>query len=221
MSAPTLLTIEGLGVPHATVTDRLRVAPGELHVARLPGDDLCAALLHLILGLRSPLHGEVTLFDTPLHGLSVRRLMELRCRIGAVVQRGGLLANLKVWENLTLASDYHHRSAPPTVDEGLAALARVGYGGAPMEPSGRLSLAQRKQVMVARVLLTAPDLVVCDSLTAGISQSDGEPLLAALLDYRRSRPSSALLFLTADPSFAARLPGATVRELCGGMTDDR
>lgn len=221
MADDALLTIERLVLPPNSSGGSLRLTPGELRIVLLPGEDLCAALLHLILGLRSPLSGEVSLLGVPLQGLSVRHLMALRCRIGTVVQRGGLLSNLKVWENLTLSSAYHRAGAPASVDEGLAALSRVGYGGGPMEPSGRLTLVQRKQVMVARVLLNAPELVLCDSLTTGIAQSEGEQLLSALLEYRQRQPRSALLFLTADPSFVARLPGAAVSELCGGTTDDR
>jgi len=85
--------------------------PGGVSFA-LPGGTLTAVitsrqdendqLVRLVLGLSKPDAGSVSLLGADLAGVSKKALNDLRKQVAVVYPSGGLVSNLKVWENLVL-----------------------------------------------------------------------------------------------------------------------
>ena len=85
-------------------------------------------LVRLMPGLAKPRSGSITTLGEDVVAGSEKGLNELRKRVSVVHPGGGLVANLKVWENLVLPLEYHWPSLSQAEIEarGRAALRRVG-----------------------------------------------------------------------------------------------
>lgn len=135
---------------------------GEIGALRMASKEEKSVVVDLAVGERIPDAGTVALRGAALHTAP-------RGSIGWVPENGGLISNLKVWENVTLPLWYHGRRRS-AVDEGkiVHSLAAMGLAGEEVErfmasPAGRLTMLERKMAGLLRGLLLAPKLLVVDA----------------------------------------------------------
>ena len=212
------LTFDNLTCWEEVTPFTCRVAPGAMAVILTPKDEYNNDLARLLLGLMAPQAGRVELFGREPDRLNERESRELRRRIGTLAAAGGLISNLKVWENLLLPAQYHRRIPR----EGLAvagreALRRVGYQGQEMALPGLINLFQRKQVGFARALLLDPDLMIYESLHFGLNQRERNLLLAIAREFHGEKAGRTTLFLSSDPGLPRLVPEAEVHYLTKGL----
>lgn len=175
------------------------VASGSFAAAVTGRQEESSLQMRLMLGLARPLSGRVTLLGEDLGDASEKKLNALRRQVGVVYPAGGLVSNLKVWENLVLPLEYFSLYPAKEIEErGMAALERVGYSGGLMELPGHLSLYGRKQVGLARVLLLEPRLAVYDELLTGLSGEQRSNMIRIVEAFHRESPGRTSLFLTAN-----------------------
>jgi phospholipid/cholesterol/gamma-HCH transport system ATP-binding protein len=164
-------------------------------------------LVRLALGLVKPVRGTIHLLGKDLGTLVERRLEALRKRVGVVYPGGGLVSNLKVWENLVLPLEYHYSYSQQEVDQrATQALNRAGYTGGLMELPGHLSHYQKKQVGFARALIAEPALVIYNALLDGLSRGEQAALLAAALGFHQANPQATGVFLTTHEETLREIP---------------
>ncbi|WP_405011740.1 ABC transporter ATP-binding protein [Kitasatospora sp. NBC_01539] len=125
--------------------------------------------LDLLLGLREPDHGTVELF-----GGTPRAAVEAG-RVGAMLQSGGLMTDVKVRELVELACRIHprgHDTATVLAEAGIAEIAdrRVD----------RLSGGQEQRVRFALAVAGANDLIVLDEPTTGMDVSVRQAFWASM-----------------------------------------
>ena len=147
---------------HATSLDdvSLSVAPGE--TVALIGPSGCgkSTLLKAVIGLVGPSRGRVAVDGVELHASNV---LELRRRIGYVIQSGGLFPHLSAVDNITLAARYLRRDAKwidGRVNE-LADLVQLRREVLRRYPTN-LSGGQRQRVSLMRALMLDPDVLLLD-----------------------------------------------------------
>jgi ABC-2 type transport system ATP-binding protein len=119
-------------------------------------------LLSLILGLRSPSSGTITIFHEQLS----RHSSKLRRRMGVVFQETALYEELTTIENLQFAASLYHLSRPQQrIKEVLELLALSDRAH---DRAGTLSGGLQRRVAIARALLHSPELLVIDEPTLGV-----------------------------------------------------
>ena len=133
----------------------------------------------------------------------IERLVELP--IAAVVPAdGGLIGNLRVWENLVLPVAYH---GSPRYDElerhAAEILAAFGVSGERFEAlctahPDHLDRFERRLFAFVRAMLTKPRLMVYDSLFDGLTREETGKVLAFDQAYHNRFPRGTSLHLTAD-----------------------
>ena len=87
----------------------------------------------------------------------------------------------------------------PTEDQRDAAvdlLRRVGLGHRLSHPLASLSTGEQRRAVLARALVTRPELVILDEPTAGLDLPGREQLLAVLAGLRRADPRPTVLLIT-------------------------
>ena len=147
--------------------DTMALAPTDLQVSTgqttvLIGPSGCgkSTLLRLIVGLSQPNSGTITLEGTEL---SPANLLQVRQRMGYVIQEGGLFPHLTVRANVTVMARYLARDAD-WITHRLAEMAKLVR--LPLELMERfpaeLSGGQRQRVSLMRALMLDPELLLLD-----------------------------------------------------------
>ena len=138
----------------------LQVPAGETTVLIGPSGCGKSTLLRLIVGLIQPSTGNITLGGTKLEPSN---LLDMRQRMGYVIQEGGLFPHLTVRDNVTVMARYLRRDADwiahRLVD--LAQLVRLPLNLMSRFPA-ELSGGQRQRVSLMRALMLDPELLLLD-----------------------------------------------------------
>jgi osmoprotectant transport system ATP-binding protein len=147
--------------------DTMALAPTDLQVAAgetvvLIGPSGCgkSTLLRLIVGLIQPNTGSIILGGEQLQP---GNLLDLRQRMGYVIQEGGLFPHLTLRDNVTVMARYMRRDSD-WIARRLAELAQLVR--LPLELLTRypweISGGQRQRVSLMRALMLDPDLLLLD-----------------------------------------------------------
>lgn len=138
----------------------LQVTTGETTVLIGPSGCGKSTLLRLIVGLSQPNSGIITLEGTVL---SPANLLQMRQRIGYVIQEGGLFPHLTVHDNVIVMARYLRRDAG-WIAQRLTELAQMVR--LPLKLMSRfpaeLSGGQRQRVSLMRALMLDPELLLLD-----------------------------------------------------------
>jgi len=166
---------------------------GESAVLRMASKEEKIAAIELAVGERLPDVGIVTLHGVALHTAP-------RGSIGWVPENGGLISNLKVWENVTLPLWYHGRRRSAVAEDKIVQwLAAMGLADEEIErfmasPVGRLTTLERKRAGLLRGLLLAPGLLVVDAgLFSGLAAELREAWVAVLDAFVRETEGRSVL----------------------------
>ncbi|MCF7551825.1 ABC transporter ATP-binding protein [Pseudonocardia sp. WMMC193] len=133
----------------------LHVAPGELVGLLGPNGAGKSTLISLLVGLRRPDSGKVTLFGGDPRVAANRRAL------GTTPQETGLPQTLRVGEVLDFVSAHYPDPAPDVLE-------RFGLTGLERRQTGGLSGGQKRRLAVALAFVGRPRLVVLDEPTTGL-----------------------------------------------------
>lgn len=156
----------------------LSIAPGEIVTILGPNGSGKSTLLRALLGIVPVSHG------------SIRRSDGLR--IGYVPQKLQVDRSLPLTAQRFLSLPRRHDRAATD-----AVLARVGVPEVAERPMAGLSGGQLQRVLLARALLTQPDILVLDEPTQGLDQP-GEAAFYRLIEEVRRDTGAAVLMVSHD-----------------------
>lgn len=153
---------KSFAVPGAERVHALRgidfaIEPGEIVALLGPNGAGKTTALDIILGLTKPDSGTASLF-----GGQPRSAVEAG-RVAAVLQTGGLLADLRVGETVRMIASLYPGQAD--VD---GVLDRAGITGIAARRVSRCSGGQQQRLRFALALLPDPDVMILDEPTAGM-----------------------------------------------------
>jgi len=170
-------------------------------------EDESTALTRLITGLSRPVRGSVLVDGQEVGGLDQAGLYKLRQQIGVVPSNGGLVSNLKLWENITLPLMYHSGGVTPEDEQyALDYLARLGYSGNIMALPAHLTHAEKRVAALVRVFLCQPRIVLYSNCIDGASAASREVFIQVTKDFHTAVTGRTSLYLTSSPELAAGLP---------------
>lgn len=165
----------GTEVLHAV---SMAIDPGEIVTILGPNGSGKSTLLRALLGIVPVAVGQVTRKD----GL----------RIGYVPQRLAIDRTMPLTARRFLSLPTHHSATETT-----AALARVGVPESANRQMTDLSGGQFQRVLLARALLTKPELLILDEPTQGLDQP-GEAAFYNLIEEVRRDTGAAVLMVSHD-----------------------
>jgi putative ABC transport system ATP-binding protein len=159
-----------------------------------------STLIDLLALLRRP--AQVARFDFAGHDIAqlwsrdgAEGCAGVRARhIGVVLQTGGLLPSLSVWDNVTLPQQLLGISDPAWPAELLRML---DLAGLMRRVPAQLSIGQRQRVAIARALSHRPQLVLADEPTAALGLDQAHLVLQLLLTLTKES-GAALVVVSHD-----------------------
>ncbi len=189
--------LEGVGVSYGEVRVldgiNLTVEPGDFLGIIGPNGSGKTTLLRVMLGLLVPQEGSVRLFGQPPASFREWR------RVGYVPQRAVLDPSLPVTVQEVVASGLVAslsllqrigRAQRLRVSE---ALARAGMEAHARARIGALSTGQQQRVLIARALVSDPELIILDEPTGGVDPEAQTSFYAMLHHLNREREVTLVL----------------------------
>lgn len=160
--------------------------------------------LNTILALQKPVEGRVFLFGKDINSISEKESFEIFRKIGMVWREGGLISNLKVWENITLPIWYHMGKVPEDFEEMILDIFKE-MGKDILELSaymkklpGPLPVHEKRLIGMARAILMDPDLMIYDSLFEGLNFQMAERLVRLTTNFHSEKPGRSSVYISSD-----------------------
>ena len=185
MSRPSLV-VSDLEVRYGSVAAvrgvSFEVAPGEILGLIGPNGAGKSSTLHAIMGLVRPAGGDVRLGERSLSGRSPESVA--RGGIALVPEGRRIFAELTVEENLRLGLSARRSmdGAADDVERALELFPVVREFRA--RHAGALSGGQQQQLAIARALVSAPDVLLLDEPSLGLSPTVTDAVFGALAEIR-------------------------------------
>jgi zinc transport system ATP-binding protein len=188
----------GFGGPPVLSDVSLPIRRGDFLAIIGPNGSGKTTLVKIILGLLRPDRGEVTLM-----GESPARFRE-RHRIGYIPQKATNIDPIfpaSVREVVAMAVLSHRSSLGMTKRDAEAAivraLRRVDMAGLAKAPVGSLSGGQQQRVLIARALVSRPEVLFLDEPTTGVDARTRD-LFYHMLDELNTKEGMTIVLVTHD-----------------------
>lgn len=174
-------------------------------------DDRRNIFFSVITGQRRPAKGRVQWDGQDIYALEEHERLALFERIGVVPAYGGLISNLKAWENLLLPAWYHRGLSAPQAERQVVALFRqLGLTEAELQRQmgqlpDQLTTYEKRAVALVRAMLMEPDVLLYDSLFTGLERESSNQIMSLTREYHGKKSGRISLYLCADDAVTARL----------------
>jgi len=173
--------------------------------------DQISELFAVCSGVRRPESGHVYMVDNDIYALAPDARIPFFRRIGMVPESGGLISNLKAWENLILPS-WYHGTRPPADAEGevLALFREAGFSEEQVQTLMRkrpdeLTKYEKRLVAMIRAILMDPDVLIYDSLLTGLDREAAGRLLKLAQEFHHKKPGRVSVYLCPEDAAAERI----------------
>jgi branched-chain amino acid transport system ATP-binding protein len=179
-----VLELAGLEVRYGSVPAvrglDLEVGHGELVGLIGPNGAGKSTTLHAVMGLVRPAAGEVRLAGQPLRGRSPEAIA--RAGVALVPEGRRIFSELSVEENLRLGLAARRRNGSEPLAEAYELFPMLSDFRS--RPAGALSGGQQQQLAIGRALVAAPDVLLLDEPSLGLSPQMVDTVFAALAQIR-------------------------------------
>jgi lipooligosaccharide transport system ATP-binding protein len=184
MSAPVIIA-RGLeksyGQVQAVRGIEFEVAPGRCVGLLGPNGAGKTTTMRMIMGLTRPSAGELRVFGVPVGRLSRQH----KARIGLVPQENNLDPDLSVRQNLEVYGRYFSLPANLLAARIPALLDFMQLGERVDSGVNQLSGGMKRRLVLARALISSPELVILDEPTTGLDPQARVMIWKRLLDLKR------------------------------------
>ncbi len=191
--------------------------------AIMPETDFEKALfLKTVAGLIKLESGRIFVSGTELSSASRDELNSVRKRMGIVLRNGGLVSNLKVWENIMLPLSYHESVSQQDMEEKMIyILNRIGYDSDLNTLPGALPAYKKRLVGLARAMLMEPDIVIYDSLFEGLSTALRDKVHDVVSAFHEEKKGRTSVFFDVNESSLKHIKADKIYSLSKGKVHER
>lgn len=156
-------------------------------------DEQGSEFLKIVTGIKSPERGEVILMGQRLNELTRDELFELRKKIGIVFKTGGLISNLKAWENLILPALYHKIADEESITKrGVEILKELSFKKEPMCSISQLTKFEKRLIGIGRAFLMGAEIIILEYPFDGLEESEKKWLVEKI---EKLRDKATILYI--------------------------
>lgn len=148
-------------------------------------------LFDCISGLQRPTGGRIRVDATDVTGRPAHRIATLG--LARTFQIPRLFSQLSVVQNVMVGAFAHEATAHGARRRALDCLEQIGLGRDPELPAGRLNLADRRRLEIARVLALQPRIVLLDEAMSGLSDAETDRMMELVRELNRGGATFVLV----------------------------
>ncbi|MBF0473594.1 MAG: ATP-binding cassette domain-containing protein [Nitrospirae bacterium] len=173
-------------------------------------------LIDIILYIKKPLSGKVFLLNNDLYALPKTSAIKLLSRVGVVWRYGGLISNLKVWENITLPK-YYYGVKKDNLEEKIIDICRqIGIDeDCLLDLMGKmpahLTIFEKKISGFIRAMLTDPDIILYDTVFTGVESDMIAKLTEIMIKFHLEKPDRISIFFSDEHETLKNIEGRTIK----------
>ncbi|MGK7389745.1 MAG: ABC transporter ATP-binding protein [Candidatus Cyclobacteriaceae bacterium M2_1C_046] len=182
---------------------------GDLHI--LKGVDLClnekenfvilgrsgsgkSVFIKCIVGLLEPDKGEIEILGKKVHELELKKLHDLRTRIGFLFQHGALYDSLNIEDNLRFPLEKTTNLSKGEIKDRIDdALESVGLPETRKKMPNDLSGGMQKRIALARSFIQNPQVMLYDEPTAGLDTVTSREISELILELQEKHDMSSII----------------------------
>lgn len=163
-------------------------------------------IFQMITGLLQPSNGTILINGQPLTEFTPPQLARFRYSTGIVPTNGGLISNLKLWENITLPLLYEQGAiSSDQREEAYNYLKKLNYSGNIMALPAHLTTMEKRITAFIRGALKKATLMIYSNCFDSSSQAARSNFITAINDYHQAEPGRTALFLSTSGDIATEL----------------
>lgn len=158
--------------------------------------------INLTTGIKAPKKGKIILFGEDIFNVEKSIYYNTIKKVGIIWEDGGVLSNLKVWENITLPIWYHRGIKPEAVEKKVIEFYKnfnmdidflSEYMG---QLPGNLTALDRRLICLIRSMLMEPELMIYDDIFAGIKTEKAEKLKEVTEGFHKENEKRTSIYLS-------------------------
>src|SRR6201981_1156980 len=162
--------------------------------------------LKSLVGLVRPDRGRVLVDGIDTVHCSERQLYQVRRRFGVMFQDGALFGSLNLFDNIAFPLREHTKKTEAEIRQIVSEkMEMVGLSGEERKVPGQISGGARKRAGLARALVLAPQIILCDEPDSGLDPVRTAYLSQLLIDLN-AEIDATILIVTHDIQIARTVP---------------
>lgn len=182
------------GSTEAVASTDIHIRAGAITVIMGGSGSGKTTLLRLLAGLEKPSEGHVWYDEENLSEISVKRLYELRQRVGMLFQYSALLNSLNVYDNIAFPLHEHTKLDEDVIRTMVSMkLEQVGLRGFEHLMPSELSGGMAKRVAFARAMAMDPKIVFFDEPTSGLDPISSGVISKLIKDTSRMNRTTSVV----------------------------
>ena len=175
-----------------------------------------AHLLRICATMYPPTSGTVTVFGRVTNEMSFRDLLLIKRNIGFVERISSLISNNSLFKNITLGLRYHNNiSINEARRHAHTFLLNFNLLDNINDRPARIPPEKLRVALFCRELMLAPNLMILEKPSYGLSRDELEFLMETILSYQ-AKNNFGLIISDDDADFFARNYGFFVHDLIDG-----
>jgi len=194
---------------HCSRAISFEIGAGEACKFLIPSDCDERDFLQTLIGLHPPRKGHVRLLGRDVYAMDEQELVSLFKRVGVVWRGGGVISNLKVWENIALPACYHLNCRPEEIEGRVVDICRtIGIDATPdwfASLPDPLPESEKSLIGVVRAMLMEPELILYDAIFAGQPPEIAVRLAAVTAAFHAARPGRTSLYIATEEAALAQV----------------
>src|SRR5215468_8144332 len=184
----------------------LSLPAGEVSVMLGPSGTGKTVFLKALVGLVRPDQGRVLVDGIDTASCSERQLYQARKLFGVMFQDGALFGSLSLYDNVAFPLREHTKLTEAEIRRVvLEKMDMVGLAGEGHKYPGEISGGMRKRAGLARALVRAPQIILCDEPDSGLDPVRTDYLSQLLIDLN-AEIDATILIVTHDIQIARTVP---------------
>ena len=182
----------------------VEVGHGETFGFQTESEYAAGVMMETLTGSLRPEAGSVEVMGLDLYAVERRKAMEVFRNVGVVWSDGGLISNLKVWENIALPAMYHEGASPASIEGRVVELlGTLGISGSYAEAylsrlPGLLPRHERRIAGLVRAMVTEPGLMIYEDVFDGLTPYEAGRLAGVIVEFQQARAGRASVFVVKD-----------------------